>query len=216
MGYWRLQNPSFIHLKEVTIELCDGSNGIPFAKYILEHAQNLKKMKIVYPPHQSYDVDKLKKSKMASNIATVVFNEEEIFLCGSLTSLLQNILELRHVATEDDFYFYFFIQLYLMMLQLHSESKLKPIKQTLSSVLSSSQEIRQSSTRVLDLCNFSQNTIYSQIQPYLKPFPADPAGSEPYLKRTEVLPLPERDMGANVPNRSFKSKEEDACWYVLL
>ncbi|KAM0977849.1 hypothetical protein ACFX13_014157 [Malus domestica] len=77
MGYWRLQNPSFIHLKEVTIELCDGSNGILFAKYILEHAQNLKNMKIVYPPHQSYDVDKLKKSKMASNIATVVFDEEE-------------------------------------------------------------------------------------------------------------------------------------------
>ncbi|CAB4288706.1 unnamed protein product [Prunus armeniaca] len=45
MGYWRLQNISFIHqLKDVTIELSIGSNGIRFAKYVLEHARNLKKM----------------------------------------------------------------------------------------------------------------------------------------------------------------------------
>ncbi|CAB4288717.1 unnamed protein product [Prunus armeniaca] len=45
MGYWTLQNISFIHqLKDVTIELSIGSNGIRFAKYVLEHARNLKKM----------------------------------------------------------------------------------------------------------------------------------------------------------------------------
>ncbi|XP_050122415.1 putative F-box/FBD/LRR-repeat protein At5g44950 isoform X4 [Malus sylvestris] len=76
MGYWGLQNLSFIHqLKEVTIELCDGSNGIQFAKYILEHAQNLKKVKIVHSPWQCNDIAEVKKSKMASNIATVVSEE---------------------------------------------------------------------------------------------------------------------------------------------
>ncbi|KAB2622006.1 F-box protein [Pyrus ussuriensis x Pyrus communis] len=47
--YWKLQNLAFIHqLKEVSIENSYGSNEIEFARYILEHAQNLKKMVIVH------------------------------------------------------------------------------------------------------------------------------------------------------------------------
>ncbi|XP_008242207.2 PREDICTED: F-box/LRR-repeat protein At3g58900-like [Prunus mume] len=44
--YWKLQNLAFLHqLKEVTIEYPDNvSNELEFARYILEHAQNLKKM----------------------------------------------------------------------------------------------------------------------------------------------------------------------------
>ncbi|KAM1293729.1 hypothetical protein ACFX2H_013743 [Malus domestica] len=77
IGDWGLQNLPFIHqLKEVMIGLSDGSNGIQFAKYILEHAQNLKKMNIVHSPRQSIDVAELKKSKRASNVAQLVFQED--------------------------------------------------------------------------------------------------------------------------------------------
>ncbi|PRQ43980.1 putative FBD domain-containing protein [Rosa chinensis] len=77
MGYWKLQNTAFIYqLKEVTIELSHGSNGIEFASYILDHAQNLNKMTIVHSPQQSKAMSKLKKSKMASNI-TLDFQEDE-------------------------------------------------------------------------------------------------------------------------------------------
>ncbi|KAM0980623.1 hypothetical protein COP2_014171 [Malus domestica] len=73
MGYWGLRNLSFTHLlKEVMIELL-----IQFAKYILKHSRNLKKMKIVHSPWQSNDAAELKKSKMASNIAIVVFEEDQ-------------------------------------------------------------------------------------------------------------------------------------------
>ncbi|KAM0991409.1 hypothetical protein ACFX2C_009795 [Malus domestica] len=45
LDYWKMQNLSFVgQLKEVTIEHSHGSNEIEFARYILEHAQNLKKM----------------------------------------------------------------------------------------------------------------------------------------------------------------------------
>ncbi|ONI03619.1 hypothetical protein PRUPE_6G269600 [Prunus persica] len=49
MEYWKLQNLAFLHqLNEVTIEYSDdGSNEIQFARYILENAQNLKKMVIL-------------------------------------------------------------------------------------------------------------------------------------------------------------------------
>ncbi|XP_050142232.1 F-box/LRR-repeat protein At3g58900-like [Malus sylvestris] len=47
--YWERQNLAFIHqLEEVSIENSYGSNEIEFARYILEHAQNLKKMVIVH------------------------------------------------------------------------------------------------------------------------------------------------------------------------
>ncbi|PQQ19063.1 hypothetical protein Pyn_00574 [Prunus yedoensis var. nudiflora] len=77
MGYWRLQNLEFIpHLKEVTIELSNGSNGIELAAYMLEYAQNLKKMVIVHSPQQSRVIRKLNKSKRISS-ATVVFQEDQ-------------------------------------------------------------------------------------------------------------------------------------------
>ncbi|XP_050116850.1 uncharacterized protein LOC126594537 isoform X2 [Malus sylvestris] len=45
LDYWKMQNLAFVdQLKEVTIEHSHGSNEIEFARYILEHAQNLKKM----------------------------------------------------------------------------------------------------------------------------------------------------------------------------
>ncbi|KAM1038136.1 hypothetical protein ACFX13_033593 [Malus domestica] len=48
MEYWKLQNLAFIlQLEEVTIENSHGSNDIEFARYVLENAQNLKKMVIV-------------------------------------------------------------------------------------------------------------------------------------------------------------------------
>ncbi|ONH96055.1 hypothetical protein PRUPE_7G105000 [Prunus persica] len=77
MGYWRLQNLAFIpHLKEVTIELSNGSNGIELAAYMLEYAQNLKKMVIVHSPQQCSVIRKLNKSKRISS-ATVVFQEDQ-------------------------------------------------------------------------------------------------------------------------------------------
>nr|XP_011467393.1 PREDICTED: uncharacterized protein LOC101301416 isoform X2 [Fragaria vesca subsp. vesca] len=77
IGYWKLQNAAFIYqLKEVTVELSHGSNGIEFDRYILDHAQNLNKMTIVHSPQQSSAMSELKKSKMASNI-TLVFQEDQ-------------------------------------------------------------------------------------------------------------------------------------------
>ncbi|CAN6580640.1 unnamed protein product [Malus baccata var. baccata] len=65
--YWKSQNLDFVHrLEEVKIELSNGYNGVEFARYILEHAQNLKKMVIHYPPQQSYVERRLSKSKMIS------------------------------------------------------------------------------------------------------------------------------------------------------
>ncbi|PRQ43983.1 putative F-box domain, leucine-rich repeat domain, L domain-containing protein [Rosa chinensis] len=76
MEYWKQQNFGFIlELNEVTIELSRGLNGIEIARYMLEHAQNLKKMVIVCLPQQSGFVKRmLDKSKMISN-GTVVFKE---------------------------------------------------------------------------------------------------------------------------------------------
>ncbi|KAM1800613.1 hypothetical protein EV2_032984 [Malus domestica] len=65
--YWKSQNLDFVHCLEVVkIELSNGYNGMEFARYILEHAQNLKKMVIHYPPKQSYVERRLRKSKMIS------------------------------------------------------------------------------------------------------------------------------------------------------
>ncbi|PRQ43975.1 putative F-box domain, FBD domain, leucine-rich repeat domain, L domain-containing protein [Rosa chinensis] len=76
MGYWEQQNLGFIYkLKEVTIELSNGSNGMELARYILEHAQCLEKMVVVYLPHQCDIVKRmLDRSKMISS-GTVVFKE---------------------------------------------------------------------------------------------------------------------------------------------
>ncbi|KAK9921343.1 hypothetical protein M0R45_029855 [Rubus argutus] len=79
-GYWELQGLDFIsQLKEVTIELTNGSNGIRLAWYILEHAQNLKKMIVIcFPnlPHHSGFMTKLKRTRILSN-ATVVIQEKK-------------------------------------------------------------------------------------------------------------------------------------------
>ncbi|RXH93743.1 hypothetical protein DVH24_014319, partial [Malus domestica] len=48
-AYWKLQNlPCNHQLKELSIKNSYGSNEIEFARYILEHAQNLRKMVIVH------------------------------------------------------------------------------------------------------------------------------------------------------------------------
>lgn len=76
MGYWKLQNFAFIyHLVEVTIELSNGSNEIEFARYILEHAVNLKKIVILFQSRsqQSNDVlGKVSKCKMISTPIIVI------------------------------------------------------------------------------------------------------------------------------------------------
>ncbi|KAL6145552.1 hypothetical protein ACLB2K_056238 [Fragaria x ananassa] len=54
VGYWEQQNLGFIcKLKEITIDLSNGSNGMEFTSYMLQHAQCLEKTVIVYLPHQS-------------------------------------------------------------------------------------------------------------------------------------------------------------------
>lgn len=73
MGYWKLQDRAlFDQLKEFTMELWEGSNGIELARYIMEHAQDLEKMVIVHLPRHSDVERELSKSKMISN-ATLVF-----------------------------------------------------------------------------------------------------------------------------------------------
>ncbi|CAL2273071.1 unnamed protein product [Prunus armeniaca] len=72
--YWKSQNLNFTdQLKEVTVVLSNGFNGMELARYILEQAENLEKMVIFYLPHQSYVIKKVKPSKMALT-ATIVFH----------------------------------------------------------------------------------------------------------------------------------------------
>ncbi|BFG38599.1 hypothetical protein CerSpe_248730 [Prunus speciosa] len=76
MEYWKLQNLNFIYqLEEVTIKLTKGSNGIEFARYILEHAEALEKMNIICSPKQSDVIKKLNESKIISD-ATLTFQEK--------------------------------------------------------------------------------------------------------------------------------------------
>ncbi|ONH96079.1 hypothetical protein PRUPE_7G106200 [Prunus persica] len=73
MEYWKLQNLDFIYqLEEVTIKLTKGSDGIEFARYILEHAEALEKMNLIYSPRQSDVIKKLNESKIISD-ATLNF-----------------------------------------------------------------------------------------------------------------------------------------------
>ncbi|XP_050114340.1 uncharacterized protein LOC126592627 [Malus sylvestris] len=74
--HWKLQHLEFIHqTEEVTIALSSGSNGIEFARYILENAEKLEQMTIIHLPEQSDAVQKLNESKMMSK-ATVIFKED--------------------------------------------------------------------------------------------------------------------------------------------
>lgn len=71
MEYWKLQGLAFIyHLKEATLELSNGFNGIEFARYILKHAPNLEKMVIFHLQKYSDDVGELKDNVISN--ATVV------------------------------------------------------------------------------------------------------------------------------------------------
>ncbi|CAB4314805.1 unnamed protein product [Prunus armeniaca] len=78
MEYWKLQNLALLlQLKEVTIEYSDnGSNEIEFARgYILEHAQNLKKMVIVLTCETMRSrvvAEIVSKSKMISTAAVII------------------------------------------------------------------------------------------------------------------------------------------------
>lgn len=82
MEHWKMQNLDFIsQVEDVTIELSAGSNGIEFARYILEHAETLEKMVIRYLPEQSNVLGKLKESKMISN-PLVTFDELKLIGFG--------------------------------------------------------------------------------------------------------------------------------------
>lgn len=78
--YWKLQNLAFVYqLRQVTIELGNGSNGMEFAKYLLECAPNLEKMVIVYLPQDLEKVaKKLEKSKIFNAAAAVCYQEKSI------------------------------------------------------------------------------------------------------------------------------------------
>ncbi|PRQ43982.1 putative FBD domain-containing protein [Rosa chinensis] len=69
----KMQDLAFFNqLKEFTIELWGGSNGIKLARYILEHAQNLEKMVVVHLQEHS-DVERfLSQSKVISNATLVI------------------------------------------------------------------------------------------------------------------------------------------------
>ncbi|KAM1433132.1 hypothetical protein ACFX1R_016458 [Malus domestica] len=80
-AYWQLQNLDFIsQLKHVTLELevsegFNDSNLIEFARYVLEHAQNLKKMAVICEPSQSRLISSIRSITSTSN-ASVVFLEK--------------------------------------------------------------------------------------------------------------------------------------------
>ncbi|ONH96076.1 hypothetical protein PRUPE_7G105900 [Prunus persica] len=80
-GYWKMQNLAFINqLKDVTIKLFDGSNGVELVRYMLECAQNLEKMLIICLPQNLDDnMRRLDESKKISR-ATVLFHESRDFL----------------------------------------------------------------------------------------------------------------------------------------
>ncbi|XP_018507711.1 F-box/LRR-repeat protein At3g58900-like isoform X2 [Pyrus x bretschneideri] len=74
--YWKLQNLDFIdQIKEVTIVLDGSSNGIEFARYILENAKNLEQIYLQHLLDLPDDaIQKLNESKMSR--ATVNFEED--------------------------------------------------------------------------------------------------------------------------------------------
>ena len=75
--YWKSQKLDFVNqLKEVTIELSNGNNGWQLARFILEHAQHLKKMTIFYKPGKSHVINKINNSKVVSS-ATIDFHEKQ-------------------------------------------------------------------------------------------------------------------------------------------
>ncbi|KAK9921278.1 hypothetical protein M0R45_029796 [Rubus argutus] len=76
MEFWKVQNLAFIDkIKEVTLDICHGSNVLEFARYILEHAQNLEKVVLYHFPDQCDNVKKLQ-SQMISNPIVLLHQEE--------------------------------------------------------------------------------------------------------------------------------------------
>ncbi|TQD70226.1 hypothetical protein C1H46_044237 [Malus baccata] len=73
--FWKSQNLAFIdHLKEATIELSSGNNGMELVRYMLEDAKNLKEMVILHSPEHSTLFQVVNESKRKS-AARVVFQE---------------------------------------------------------------------------------------------------------------------------------------------
>ncbi|KAM5559441.1 F-box/LRR-repeat protein [Rosa sericea] len=73
MGFWKSQRLAFVsQLKEVRIELANGSNEIELARYLLKHAHNLKKMVLLYPPQQSHLLKKIIGEKIVSTARLVL------------------------------------------------------------------------------------------------------------------------------------------------
>lgn len=73
-----MQNFAFIHqLKEVSIELSHGANGVELIRYILEYAQNLETMLIIHSPQYLDELlTKLDETKKISG-ATICFEESQ-------------------------------------------------------------------------------------------------------------------------------------------
>ncbi|KAH0975737.1 hypothetical protein GBA52_017636 [Prunus armeniaca] len=75
--YWKSLNLAFVHkLEEVDIHMLTGSTVVEFARYVLEHAQKLKKMRIVHTAEQSKVLRRVNECKKISD-ATLVFEEAE-------------------------------------------------------------------------------------------------------------------------------------------
>ncbi|XP_024163835.1 F-box/LRR-repeat protein At3g59190-like [Rosa chinensis] len=75
MSIWELQKLALHNLKEVTIQLSSGNNGISFTQYLLHHGLQLQKMVIYYLPEQSYEVRRHKWPRTTN--AKVVFHVRE-------------------------------------------------------------------------------------------------------------------------------------------
>lgn len=73
-----MQNLAFVHqLEEVTIGHCEGSNQTDFARYVLEHAQNLKKMVfpvtgVRYQSKAEAEIVRMSRSKMISTSTVII------------------------------------------------------------------------------------------------------------------------------------------------
>lgn len=73
-GHWQLQELDFINrIKEVTIEITDGSNGIEFAKYVLENSPSLKIMSIICAPTQKSSLMEGFRTSRVINPIMIVF-----------------------------------------------------------------------------------------------------------------------------------------------
>ena len=77
-GCWELQGLDFVSkVEEVIIGLNSGCNGFELARYMLEHARNLKKLSVITTPDdQSSSIPDIWRSNPSFN-SRVVFVEED-------------------------------------------------------------------------------------------------------------------------------------------